>query len=236
MASLQRMGAALTYARRYALFTLFTLRCARSLRPATADGGCREGRDSRDSSGPRRPAPGEGLRLLPRTPGNGRLRAAAKPASAPIFVPDKGFLFPWEFYCCIFSAERTIPMAQTKARPASAADQAAVLTKATLNAATRLGLTNKLLATVIGVSEATVSRMRNGVYKLQRGQKSFELAVLFVRLYRSLDAIVGGDDAVAGVWLKNRNTALDAEPLALIQTVPGLMNVIQYLDARRAIV
>jgi Antitoxin Xre/MbcA/ParS C-terminal toxin-binding domain/Antitoxin Xre-like helix-turn-helix domain len=127
-------------------------------------------------------------------------------------------------------------MAQTKSRPASAADQAAVLTKATLNAATRLGLTNKLLATVIGVSEATVSRMRNGVYKLQRGQKSFELAVLFVRLYRSLDAIVGGDDAVAGVWLKNRNTALDAEPLALIQTVPGLMNVIQYLDARRAIV
>ncbi len=127
-------------------------------------------------------------------------------------------------------------MAQTKSRPASAADQAAVLTKATLNAATRLGLTNKLLATVIGVSGATVSRMRNGAYKLQRGQKSFELAVLFVRLYRSLDAIVGGDDAVAGVWLKNRNTALDPEPLALIQTVPGLMNVIQYLDARRAIV
>ncbi len=127
-------------------------------------------------------------------------------------------------------------MAQTKSRPASAADQAAVLTKATLNAATRLGLTNKLLATVIGVSGATVSRMRNGAYKLQRGQKSFELAVLFVRLYRSLDAIMGGDDAVAGVWLKNRNTALDAEPLALIQTVPGLMNVIQYLDARRAIV
>jgi DNA-binding XRE family transcriptional regulator len=127
-------------------------------------------------------------------------------------------------------------MAQTKSRPVSAADQAAILTKAALNAATRLGLTNKALATVIGVSEATVSRMRNGVYKLQRGQKSFELAVLFVRLYRSLDAIVGGDDAVAGVWLQNRNTALDAEPLALIQTVPGLMNVIQYLDARRAIV
>jgi hypothetical protein len=116
------------------------------------------------------------------------------------------------------------------------ADQAAVLTKATLRAATQLGLTNKLLATVIGVSEATVSRMRSGDYTLQRGQKSFELAVLFVRLYRSLDAIVSGDDAVAGSWLKNRNTMLDAEPLALIQTVPGLMNVIQYLDARRAVV
>ena len=127
-------------------------------------------------------------------------------------------------------------MPPTKPRPAATVDQAAVLTKATLRAATQLGLTNKLLATVIGVSEATVSRMRSGDYLLQRGQKPFELAVLFVRLYRSLDAIVGGDDAVAGSWLKNRNTVLDAEPLALIQTVPGLMNVIQYLDARRAVV
>ena len=124
----------------------------------------------------------------------------------------------------------------TKARPAPSFDRAPVLTKATLRAASQLGLTNKLLARVIGVSEATVSRMQSGDYLLQPGQKSFELAVLFVRLYRSLDAIVGGDDAVAGAWLKNRNTALSAPPLALIQTVPGLMNVIQYVDARRAIV
>jgi hypothetical protein len=127
-------------------------------------------------------------------------------------------------------------VAPTRSRPVSAPDKAAVLTKATLRAAAKLGLTNKALATVIGVSEATVSRMRSGEYTLQPGQKPFELAVLFVRLYRSLDAIVGGDDAVAGSWLKNRNTALDGEPLSLIQTVPGLMNVIQYLDARRAVV
>jgi hypothetical protein len=127
-------------------------------------------------------------------------------------------------------------VAPTKPRPVSAPDKATVLTKATLRAAGQLGLTNKALATVIGVSEATVSRMRSGDYTLQPGQKPFELAVLFVRLYRSLDAIVGGDDAVAGSWLKNRNTALDGEPLTLIQTVPGLMNVIQYLDARRAVV
>lgn len=121
-------------------------------------------------------------------------------------------------------------------KPRAAPDQAAVLTKAVLRAARQLGLTNKVLATIIGLSEATVSRMRAGEYVLQPGHKAFDLAVLLVRLYRSLDAIVGGDDAVAGSWLKNRNTALDAEPLALIQTVPGLMNVIQYLDARRAVV
>jgi len=124
----------------------------------------------------------------------------------------------------------------TGATQASAVSQAAVVTKATLNAASKLGITNKLLANIIGVSEATVSRMYNGRYLLQPEQKSFELAVLFVRLYRSLDAIVGGDDAVASTWLKSRNTALDGEPVAFIQTVPGLMNVIQYLDARRAVV
>lgn len=124
----------------------------------------------------------------------------------------------------------------TGAIQASAVSQAAVVTKATLNAASKLRITNKLLANIIGVSEATVSRMYSGRYLLQPEQKSFELAVLFVRLYRSLDAIVGGDDAVASTWLKSRNTALDGEPIAFIQTVPGLMNVIQYLDARRAVV
>lgn len=127
-------------------------------------------------------------------------------------------------------------MPTNKSKAVTAPSEAAVLTRAALRAAEHLGMTNKALANVIGVSEATVSRMRGGDYTLQRGQKSFELAVLFLRFYRSLDAIVGGDHAVASAWLKNRNTALNAEPLTSIQTVPGLMNAIHYLDARRAIV
>ena len=124
----------------------------------------------------------------------------------------------------------------TKPKAQSAPSEAALLTKAALRAAEHLGMANKSLAAVIGVSEATVSRMRSGAYTLQRGQKSFELATLFVRFYRSLDAIVGGDQEVAKAWLKNPNTALASAPLTLIQTVPGLMNAIHYLDARRAIV
>ena len=115
-------------------------------------------------------------------------------------------------------------------------DKAAVVTKALLRAAERLDLTNKAVAGIIGVSEATLSRMRSGAYQLQEHQKAFELAVLFVRLYRSLDAIVGGDDKVAAIWLRSRNAVLGTEPLGAIQTVPGLLNVIQYLDSRRAIV
>ena len=127
-------------------------------------------------------------------------------------------------------------MPTIKPKAQSAPSEASVLTKAALRAAEQLGMTNKALANVIGVSEATVSRMRSGGFTLQPAHKSFELAILFVRFYRSLDAIVGGDHAVASAWLKNRNTALDSVPLTLIQTVSGLMNAIHYLDARRAIV
>lgn len=126
-----------------------------------------------------------------------------------------------------------MPVANPKSAPAPA--EGAVVTKAALNAAERLGLTSKALAEVIGVSEATVSRMRSGSYTLAPGQKPFELALLLARLYRSLDAITGGDDRVASAWIRNRNTVLDAEPLAAMRTVPGLMHVIEYLDARRAV-
>ena len=127
-------------------------------------------------------------------------------------------------------------MMRTHPRPDSATSDSAVVAKAAIRAADRLGITNKVLARIIGVSEASVSRMRKGEFPLEATQKPFELAVLFIRLYRSLDAVVGGDDAVAKSWLANGNTALSATPLDLIQTVSGLANVIQYLDARRAVV
>lgn len=111
-----------------------------------------------------------------------------------------------------------------------------MLTKAVLRAAAQLDMSGKALAAVIGVSEATLSRMRSGEHVLTRKDKPFELGVLFVRLFRSLDAIVGGDQTVARTWLTAHNTALSGTPLALIQTVSGLMNVINYLDARRAVV
>jgi uncharacterized protein (DUF2384 family) len=117
-----------------------------------------------------------------------------------------------------------------------AASDSSIVTKAVLRAADRLNVTNKVLARVIGVSEATVSRMKKGDYPLQAGTKPFELAVLFVRLYRSLDAVVGGDERVAGAWLSNPNVALQDRPLELIQSVSGLTDVIQYLDSRRAVV
>jgi len=121
-------------------------------------------------------------------------------------------------------------------RDSVASERERVLTKALLSAAERLKLKAATVSAVIGVSEATVSRMKNGGHTLEEGTKPFELAVLLIRLYRSLDALVGGDDRIARAWLDNSNTVLDARPIEKIGTVAGLVDVIAYLDARRALV
>ena len=107
-----------------------------------------------------------------------------------------------------------------------------VLTKAVLGAASRLGLRNRRLAEVIGTSEATVSRLSNG-RSIDPESKHGELALLFVRLYRSLDALVGGDDAQARTWIHAHNIHLGGVPAERIRRVEGLVDVIQYLDAMR---
>jgi phosphotransacetylase len=116
------------------------------------------------------------------------------------------------------------------------ASEAAVITKAAVGAADRLGISARTLALVLGVSEATVSRMKRQDHLLESGTKSFELAILLVRLFRSLDAVVGGDENVARQWLRNANTAFGAAPLEKIISISGLTDVLAYLDARRALV
>lgn len=74
--------------------------------------------------------------------------------------------------------------------------------------------------------------MRSG-RGLDPSNKEGELALLFVRLYRSLDALVGGDDTKARDWLHSMNDHVGGIPADRIRTVEGLVDVIQYLDAMR---
>jgi ERF superfamily len=99
-----RMGAALTYARRYALFTLVGIAgeddldapdiCAAA--PATGPLGSARTAGSAEAASTDRPAtgggidgPAGGLQLSARSHGNGRARAGAKPASPPVLSPDQ---------------------------------------------------------------------------------------------------------------------------------------------------
>jgi len=112
------------------------------------------------------------------------------------------------------------------------AAQGAVLSKAGFRAARALGLSQKELADTIGVSSATVSRMKDGRFGLSG--KPFELAACLIRIFRSLDAIVGGDGRAMTSWMTAKNTDLRGVPKELVKTTVGLINVMNYLDAQRA--
>lgn len=125
--------------------------------------------------------------------------------------------------------DMTLPVAaQNAAAPA-------VLTKATLRAASLLGLTNATLARVIGLSESQVSRMSKGDKALDIGSKPAELATLLVRVYRSLDALVGNDERHRQLWMTSFNRAFNEAPKDAIQRVDGLVRVVTYLDGARAL-
>lgn len=120
-------------------------------------------------------------------------------------------------------------------KPPSAAnpEPGPTLSKAVTRAAGLLGLSQSAMAEVLGVSPATASRLHAGTYVLDPGRKKeWEHALLFVRLFRSLDAIVGHDDK-ARQWLSGRNLALNAPPAELMRTSEGLVRVVHYLDSAR---
>jgi uncharacterized protein (DUF2384 family) len=106
-----------------------------------------------------------------------------------------------------------------------------VLTRAALRAADLLGLPRKDLAVVLGVSPSTLSRLDER--PLDPARKEGELAVLFVRLFRSLDALLGGQTEKARQWLHAPNRHLGGVPAQRIRTVTGLVDAIEYLDAMR---
>ncbi|MCB1886328.1 MAG: DUF2384 domain-containing protein [Rhodocyclaceae bacterium] len=114
-------------------------------------------------------------------------------------------------------------------------DAAAVLSKAVTRSAERLSIPRNLLARILGLSPATITRLFSGQYQLDPDRKEWEFALLFVRTFRSLDSIVGNEGA-ARQWLTAENRGLNGRPIDLIRSTEGLVRVVQYLDASRGLV
>jgi len=108
--------------------------------------------------------------------------------------------------------------------------ESTVLSKAVARVAERLGLSKSLLATVLGISPPTITRLFTGQYQLNQKRKEWELALLIVRVFRLLDSIVG-NDLTARKWLSSENKVLNGKPKEMIKSTEGLVRVLQYLDA-----
>lgn len=118
---------------------------------------------------------------------------------------------------------------------AAPSERAAVLTTAAAEVARRLNLGPSMLARIVGISQPTASRLMKGQYQLRESAKEWELAAHLVRIYRSLFAMVGGDEGLARDWLNAGNRAFAGDPpINQMQRIDGLLNVGRYLDAHRS--
>lgn len=113
-------------------------------------------------------------------------------------------------------------------------DATNVVNKAIVNAGRHLNLTQKELSQIVGSSPPQISRLFNtGTACINQNTKEWECALLFLRLIRSLEAIVGEDPNQAHEWLYSYNHHLAATPIEMIKNIQGLNEVVIYLDAMR---
>ncbi len=107
-----------------------------------------------------------------------------------------------------------------------------VVAKAFLRAAQSLELSGSEMSKIIGVSELSISRMRDGA--LIKEGKWMELALAFIRAYRSLDTVSGPDRGNMVAWFGSANHHLSGPPRELVLHSQGLFDVVRYLDGMRA--
>ena len=110
-------------------------------------------------------------------------------------------------------------------------NKAGVLMKAFNKACSELGITKAQAGKIIGVNRATLSRKESQGFAPE--SKQGELSLHFIRLYRSLFAISGGDLGFMRHWFITPNNALGGAPAEKVQTVLGLIQANEYLDAMR---
>lgn len=108
-----------------------------------------------------------------------------------------------------------------------------VLTKAVLNLAKCYGFSGKELSEIIGISEASASRLHQGKKCIAAHTKEGELSLLLLRVYRGLYALTGPQHDKAQAWLRETNHYFHSAPLEYMKSVQGLVSVVQYLDAMR---
>ncbi|MEH6710131.1 MAG: MbcA/ParS/Xre antitoxin family protein [Paraglaciecola polaris] len=110
------------------------------------------------------------------------------------------------------------------------AEPKAVVMKAYKKACKAFGLADADAAKIIGKTRATLTRSDG----FSIDSKEYELQVQFIRLFRSLYAILGGDIAAMKHWFTTPNKHLNGIPRELTNKIVGLIYINEYLDAMRA--
>lgn len=111
-------------------------------------------------------------------------------------------------------------------------DPAAVLAKAVLNAAEQLGLKQAELGAILGLDRTGISRLKQNP-SLDTNSKKGELALLVIRIARALFALTGGDKEWIKHFMHNPNKVTGGVPAQQMESIQGLIHVMQFVDAIR---
>ena len=107
-------------------------------------------------------------------------------------------------------------------------DPAGVLAEALANAGKQLGMSQAELGAIIGKDRTAIGRGR-----IDPASKAGELALLFIRCYRALYVLVGGEPEHMRHWMQTDNLHTGGIPAEQVKTVQGLIGVLEYLDGMR---
>ena len=117
------------------------------------------------------------------------------------------------------------------ATPAAASlTDSQLLLQAVMRAADELELSRAALARLLGKDRSTLNRSKG----IDPSSKTGELALLLIRLYRSLSVLVGNDRLQLRHWFHTANRHTGGVPAEQVQRTEGLVEIVQYLDAMRA--
>lgn len=111
-------------------------------------------------------------------------------------------------------------------------DPKVVLAKALLDTADQLGLKQSQIASVIGVHRTAISRLKSNP-KLDPATKQGEIALLLIHIYRTVYALTGGDSEWIKYFMNSYNEATRGIPVEQIQSICGLVTVLDYVDSIR---
>ena len=105
-----------------------------------------------------------------------------------------------------------------------------LLLQAVVRTAAELEMNRTTLARVLGKDRSTLNRAKG----IDPTSKTGELALLLIRLYRSLSVLVGNDRLQLRHWFHTANRHTGGVPAEQVQRTEGLVEIVQYLDAMRA--
>lgn len=124
-------------------------------------------------------------------------------------------------------------MRRENSQQAARTKKSLVVTKAFLRAVEFLEMSRSDVALLLGISESSLTRLFQGGRTIEPPTKEGEIATYFLRLYRGLDTLFGGNRENSVKWFRSSNIHLGGVPIELVKSIGGLVEVTGYLDAMR---